>query len=574
MNSRPAILLLVTVALLYGFLQWQLPHQAFWSNDGGEKLVQVKALVASRFAIPALPYDPLGLEPAGSFEFAPFLPGHARVVDGRLLSVVPVYFPLLSALPYSFWGHGGLYLLPLLSTVLALYSLLLLARKFGDDTTAPLIVATAGLASPLFFYSLTFWEHTLAACLATGGILLLHHGCCAGSGRINGRTIAAAFLMTLAAWLRGEVFILLLACGLAMLYCRGYRRLLPSFILGISAGLLPYALINHQVYATAASPQLPETGAALDFLATLPARWHDVTVYLLTGFLDHPLLNRLLFLLSIGPALPVYFLRQCSTRRDGLILAWCVLLCLISLVTLGRLFFLDSPLSSSMTILGLFGSLPYLPLALVRQDPMDPEQSASLRFLALIALLALAGLCLGLPSRGGLQWGPRYALPLMPLLILLAVTGFTRLRQGLTRPVARRVCTALFLLLLLTGTGIQTFGVSLLFAKKQVTMANMEKIRSMAPRVIITDTWWVPEDNGELYGEYPFYAFYTYAKMGRLLTLLAGKGEREVLLVSAADYRDFIARQPGLAVTSFQQTTHSGMSMFNLSLHTIRLGQP
>lgn len=574
MNSRSAILLLVTVALLYGFLQWQLPHQAFWSNDGGEKLVQIKALVASRFASPAIPYDPLGLAPAGSFEFAPFLPGHARVVDGRLLSVVPVYFPLLSALPYSLWGHGGLYLLPLLSTLLTLYSLLLLARKSGDDATAPLIVAAAGLASPLFFYSLTFWEHTLAAGLTTGGILLLHHSCCAGSGRINGRSIAAAFLMTLAAWLRGEVFVLLLACGLAMLCCRGYRRLLPSFILGTAAALLPYVLINHQLYATAASPQLPETGTALQYLAALPARWGEVAAYLLTGFVDHPFLNRVLLLLSIGPALPVYFLRQHSSRRDGLVLAWLVLLCLISLATLGRLFFLDSPMNSSMTILGLFGSLPYLPLALVRQDTMDPEQKASLRCLALISLLALAGLCLGLPSRGGLQWGPRYALPLVPLLILLAVAGFTRLRQSLARPAARRVCTALFLLLLLTGTGIQAFGVSLLFAKKQVTMTNMEKIRSMTPRVIITDTWWVPEDNGELYGQYPFYAFYSFAQMGRLLTLLASKGEREVLLVSAADYREFIARQPGLALTSFQQTTHPGMSMFNLSLHTIRLGRP
>lgn len=573
-TPRAAILLLVGVAFIYGTLQWRLPHQAFWSNDGGEKLVQVKALVASRFASPALPYDPLGLEPEGSFEFAPFLPGHARVVAGRLLSVVPVYFPVLSALPYKLWGHGGLYLLPLLSTLLTLGGLLLLARKLGDDSAALLIAAAAGLASPLFFYSLTFWEHTLAACLCTGGILLLHRGGCAKNGRINVRSLLAAILMTLAAWLRGEVFILLLACGLAMLCCRTYRRQLPFFILGITAALLPYVLINHQLYATSVSPQLPETGASLQYLATLPARWGEIASYLLTGYLDHPLLNRFLFLLGVGPALLVYFFRQRSTRRDALILAWYALLCLTALATLGRLFFLDSPMGSSMTILGLFGSLPYLPLALVRDDALDPEQKASLRFLALIALLTLAGFCLGLPSRGGLQWGPRYALPLVPLLILLAVTGFTRLRQSLNSPAARRACTALFLLLLLTGTGIQAFGVSLLFAKKNVTIANMEQIRNMAPRVIITDTWWVPEDNGELYGEYPFYAFYTYEKMGRLLTLLAGEGEREVLLISAADYREFIARQPGLTVTSFQQTTHPGMSMFNLSLHTIRLGQP
>ena len=70
----------------------------------------------------------------------------------------------------------------------------------------------------------------------------------------------------------------------------------------------------------------------------------------------------------------------------------------------------------------------------------------------------------------------------------------------------------------------------------------------------------------------PSTPFIPYEKMGKLLTLLARKGEREILLVSPIDYREFIARQPGLAVTSFAQTSHPGMCMFNLSLHTIRLG--
>lgn len=571
-----AYLLLVCVALVYATLQWRLPHHAFWSNDGGEKLVQVKALLASGFSSSTLPYDPLGLEPAGSFEFAPFYPAHAREAGGRLQFVVPVYFPLLSALPYGRWGHGGLYLLPMLSTILTLFCLLLLARDFASDANTSLTVAAAGLASPLFFYSLTFWEHTMAASLCTGGLLLLHRSRDARTRGIRFLPLAAAFLMSLAAWMRGEVFFLLFACGLAMLTLRSHRRLLPSFILGFVIAMLPYAVINHHFYATAASPQFPGADSAhwnLS-LSTVLHRWLDVNTYLLTGYLDQPLLNLLFFLIGVGPALFFSLYRQPSARRDALILIWCVLLCLSALITFGRLFFLDNPIGSSLTILGLFGSLPFLPLALVRTDPTGREQDESLRFLTAVALLALAGFCLGLPSRGGLQWGPRYALVLFPLLIFLAVTGFAGLRQTLATPAARRSFSALFLLLVLSGAAIQGFGVNLLFAKKQASSINMEQIRAMAPRVVITDTWWVPEDNAELYDQYPFYTFYTYEKMGRLLTLLAGKGEREVLLVSPNDYREFIARQPGLAVTSFTQTKHPGMSMFNLSLHTIRLGRP
>ncbi len=571
-----AYLLLALVALAYTTLQWQLPHQSFWSNDGGEKLVQVKALLASGFSSSTLSYDPLGLEPAGSFEFAPFYPAHARETSGRLQFVVPVYFPLLSALPYGLWGHGGLYMLPMLSTLLALFCLLLLARDFGDDLTASLTVAAAGLASPLFFYSLTFWEHTLAASLCTWGILLLHRSRVARTMAIRFPTLAAAFLMGLAAWMRGEVFFLLIACGLAMLVLRSHRPLLPSFVLGFVIAMLPYAVINHHFYATAASPQFPGADSAhwnLS-LSTVLNRWLEVNTYLLTGFLDQPLLNLLFFLINVVPALFFSLYRQQSARRDALMLIWCVLLCLSALITFGRLFFLDNPMGSSLTILGLFGSLPFLPLALVRTDTPDREQDESLRFLTGVALLTLAGFCLGLPSRGGLQWGPRYALVLFPLLIFLAVTRFAGLRQTLGTPAARRAFSALFLLLVLTGAAIQGFGVSLLFAKKQATSINMEQIRAMAPRVIITDTWWVPEDNAELYDKYPFYTFYSYEKMGRLMTLLARKGEREILLVSPNDYREFIARQPGLAVTSFTQTKHPGMSMFNLSLHTIRLGRP
>ena len=567
-------LLLACITLLACLLQWRLPHQAFWSNDGGEKLVQVKALAASGLRSPALPYDPLGLEPAGSFAFAPFLPGHARIVDGRLLSVVPVYFPLLSALPYALWGHAGLYLLPLLGTLLSLFCLLRLARDFKDQLTGPLIVAAAG-ASPLFFYGLTFWEHSLAAGLCTAGVLLLQRADITGRKRISYHALAAGLIMTLAAWLRGEVFILLLACGIAMLANPGHRRLLPSFLLGLAIALVPYGLINQLLYATAASPQLPGAGMPQGLsIIPLLSRWRDVAPYLLTAYLDLPVVNGLFFLLGVGPGLLLHFCRQPSPRRDALALCWCGLICLTALATLGRLFFLGSPLGSSMAILGLFGSLPLLPLALVRQDANDPEQGPPLRFLSLTALLCLAGLCLGLPSRGGLQWGPRYTLFLTPLLSLLAVTGFTRLKQGLKSPTVRRACTGLLLVMILTGAAIQGFGVHLLFAKKQATIANMDKIRALAPRVIITDTWWVPEDNAELYGAYPMYTFYTFAQMGQLLALLARKGEREVLLVSSADYREFIARQPGLALTSFQQTTHPGMSMFNLSLHAIRLGQP
>ena len=107
----------------------------------------------------------------------------------------------------------------------------------------------------------------------------------------------------------------------------------------------------------------------------------------------------LFFLIGVGPSLIFSLHRQRSSRRDALILVWCGLLCLTALTTFARLFFLENPMGSSLTILGLFGSLPFLPLALVRSPTSDSGQTESLRFLALVALLTLAG-CLARPTSG------------------------------------------------------------------------------------------------------------------------------------------------------------------------------
>ena len=134
---RLSFVLVAVVALVYGVLQLQLPHHAFWSNDGGEKLVQVRSLIDNGAGNPAIPYDRLGVEPRGSFEFAPFYPGHARIVDKKLLPIVPLYFPLLSSFFFRLWGHGGLYVVPLLATLLTLVLLLVLARERFDPKVMP-----------------------------------------------------------------------------------------------------------------------------------------------------------------------------------------------------------------------------------------------------------------------------------------------------------------------------------------------------------------------------------------------------------------------------------------------------
>lgn len=569
--------LLVLIALIYGLIQSQMPHHAFWSNDGGQKLVQVQSLIRNGLANPEIPYDFLDIEPPGAFDFAPFYPGHARIAGEKLLSVVPIYFPLLSVAPFLLMSHAGLYLIPILAALAILYCLTLLSRTIFDHPVGPLAVAGAGLSSSLFFYSLVFFEHTLAACLFAAGLTLLITGRNKTKATMLILTVASGLVMSMGVWFRGDVYFVLFGILAGMLFVRACRQLILPFIAGLVLGLAPYFLINHLLYGTFIGSQVAFTMSGANTLrATVPplgqyiAKHWDITRYFLLTWIDLPMFNWVFLLATVFPALLLSAGKDRQpNRRDFILTAWCAVLCCISLTTLGRLFFLGNPMQDSMSVLGLFGAIPFLGFAFVRIRGKQPNQGRDFLFIAMLA--ALLGYSLGLPSHGGLQWGPRYLLPLYPVMILLAAGAAVELRKSITGRVPRKIFTAMFALMLVSGCAIQLFGVKLLFDKKTATSANIEEIKKTNPSVIITDTWWVPEDNGALYFDVPMYTFYTTERMNELLMKLAQIGENEVVFVSAADQRKLIARHPKTALISFSKTEHPRTRLFNLYIHKIRL---
>jgi hypothetical protein len=570
------------VAVVYGVLQLQLPHHSFWSNDAGEKLVQVRSLIENGVSNPALPYDRLGLEPKGSFEFAPFYPGHARIVDKKLMPVVPLYFPLLSSLFFRIWGHGGLYVIPLLATLLTLALLVFLARERYDPGVMPLVLTGTGLASPVFFYSLLFFEHTLAACLATAGFVLIELGSDRTEGRKRLYGVMAGLATGLGIWVRGDVYFIVAGLLAALLVVRRYRSLVVPFLVGCMLALLPFYLVNVLVYGSALGPQVASMLGSVDsgsggssgfsLLRFAAKRW-DIFQYYILAYTNNAVLNYLFLFTAVIPGLFLGLGGEKLPRRNLVITVWTTFLVLATCITFGRLFFLADPMSSTLGILGLFGSMPFLPFALAAiRDKETKEKRGPGPFLPVFVGVALLAYILGLPSRGGLQWGPRYLLSLYPALALLAIHGGVKLWKGMAGSSLQKVFAVLFGLLLLAGVSIQGFGVRLLYDKKKATATNMAVITALKPAVLVTDTWWVPEDNADLYLEIPMYSFYTLEKMNALFQKLAAGNNRDILFVSARDYRDFIAKQPELKLISFMMTDHGRLHLFNLYIHQLRLG--
>ena len=561
--------LLVAIAITYAVAALFLPKATFWSNDGGEKLLQVKEIVRSGPGLPAIPYDSLGVEATGSFRFSPIAPNHAAPEGERLVPVVPLYFPLLSALPYRALGAAGLYLVPLASALLALWFVLRIAERMLDSDAGFFCLAATGLASSVAFYALTFWEHTLAAAACTAGLYLL---CGAEGGLRQERGVAAAagVALALGAWVRGEVLIVIVALSTALLLRRDGRRVLPFLLAGVVAGLTPFWVCNSLVYGHAFGPQIAGSEAfRQDSLAgslgvVAERRWEIVRgLFLDYGFGVAP--GVALALASI--ATPVWLARSRPERFRNRARLWLAASIAVAALSLLRSLTRSDLSLASIHHTPLWVALPVLPLAFLR--PRASEATARERFADLLlatALLALAGLALGLPSRGGLQWGPRYALVLFPLLVLCAGRGY-QLLVG-RAPGLRVLCWGL----VAVGMLVQIAGVALLAHKKRASAEMLASIRAMAPAAVVTDVWWLPEDAADLYHEIPVYGFDSGEEFGRLLLRLRELGHTRIVLASRRDFRRAFESLDGVELTASRQLRPARLASFNLNLHLLRLG--
>ncbi|UCH79407.1 MAG: hypothetical protein JSU81_05500 [Candidatus Coatesbacteria bacterium] len=212
MTKTTAIVLGVYVAAA-ALLLALLPAAGFFSGDEGVKFIQLRSLAENGFASSAIIWrgDELGLDRRYAV-----VERFVELRGGELYSPHPLLFALASAPGWLLFGFRGLYLLPLLAGGTAVWLTTRLARGFG--VRRPWLAgAVVAFASPLFFYSLCFWEHTAAVALWLGGFALLRR-------RTIPRLALAGGLWGLGAALRPE-FYWLAAASVAALFVfhRGER---------------------------------------------------------------------------------------------------------------------------------------------------------------------------------------------------------------------------------------------------------------------------------------------------------------------------------------------------------------
>jgi hypothetical protein len=258
--------LVVAVALLAVLAT--LPPTGFFSADCGPKYWQCVAFAEGEGWPRGFDYPARDLDPERRH-----IPPFTAPIGDQLASIYPVLFPLLATIPEVAAGDRALRLLPWLAALVAAWATGRLASALRGEPVTGWTAAGALAATPLAFYAIAFWEHSLAAAMVVAGLLVVVESE-RGNARSAWRWGTLGLLVGLGAWVRSEVAFLAPVLLVAAVWKGGRAR--PRSVLALAGGCVTGMAGGAAVQAMTIGRWLPlhatyHAGSSLrahDFLAS------------------------------------------------------------------------------------------------------------------------------------------------------------------------------------------------------------------------------------------------------------------------------------------------------------------
>jgi len=231
---RGSILAVAAVASALLAVNLAFPPVALFSADCGPKLWQTLAFAEGHDLPRVFDYPAADLDPDRRF-----IPPFVVAVESGLVSQYPVLYPLLAAAPMRIGGDRMMRLTPIAGGVLTALAAGLIASRLRRRQSAFATAAVVLTATPLSFYTLTFWEHTTATAMLLGGLAVVVTAHTTGRRLVVGWVIAGA-LVGLSVWVRTEMLVLLpiLACPLLLVDRRNGLRATAAASLAAASGIV------------------------------------------------------------------------------------------------------------------------------------------------------------------------------------------------------------------------------------------------------------------------------------------------------------------------------------------------
>lgn len=448
----------------------------FYNGDGGMKL-----LMTQQFAKRILTSE-LRL-PAEEWVaqlwargYYPLEPPFVFDIAHRHVIGQPVTFPAVSAPFYALFGYHGLYVLPVASLVLLLTGMHVTARRLGLSGPAIAIVHAGVGTSYVMLYSAMLSEHVPATMLAWLGIAPILESF---SRRVSRRRLRVAGLL-----------------------------------LGASGWIRPECLALAAIVIVVWMPMARRRGAVREW-----AVFSGVTIAVIAGFFT---LNVQMFGHPLGTH-ALHVLGRPISAADHLRAAVHILWFFVT--GLARL--------APVVLLALFF------VVRMRFD-VGSQGRASFYFLVTGSVLFLVVASYMVPSEGGLQWGPRYVAPIVPVLSFAVGIGWQHAtRQGHR---AERILTSACAVAL-AGYGAWMNG---WFGAQNLRNNYAEKIlptiqrvaRSGIDQIVVTDQY-TAQEMAALMQDRRFYLVPTDddqpRRLARLAEGLLAAGRQQFLVIVSVD---------------------------------------
>lgn len=388
-----------------------LDPRILFSIDAGVKLLQAEALRASAFTSIAIPYPAAAhLDP--DMRFVPFRPPFVFLQGGEIHGVYPATVAWLNALALSF-GLPGLVALSLLSSLAVLFAVAALSATSPGRATLIL-----GAGTSFWAYGVLAWEHMPALACSTGAMLVLsRHG--------DRHAVVAGLLLGVATALRHESA--LMAPGLvAMFLWRASWGRIGVFSAAAAAPLLGATAIEVSAYGRAPFSHLAH---AVDVVwrwtgtSTAVARPEAVPLAEQADIVAGAWLTGLPGGTMVAVTLAAVLGLACLVRGERR-----EVVVIVVLAAAGALLVHDLVLYASAPsfVAGLLRGSPVLVFAFL---PVSARVAPGRR----LEVLAFGLFTVGLLASGryaGAQIGPRFLLPVLPLLVKMACDGLADSRNA------------------------------------------------------------------------------------------------------------------------------------------------
>lgn len=531
-TPRPGAATAAVIALtaLYAVLGLVvLLPEAVYSGDIGVKYVQARALWAHGFTSLDIPYPGEFLDPAR--QFFPLRPPFVMTASGATQAIFSPVSASLQALAVAAAGYRGIILLSVGAAALVLHA----ARTLAPVGTAVPVLFALGLGTPLWFYAVSGWEHAPAVALGSAGFA------CAWRWRARAAPLVAGALVGAGATLRDETILLVPGLLLAAWLRQPHIRSLALVAAGAAAPLAGAAALEvawfgrpaaahlrHAVHllqsaahlTEAANPELP----VLEPMSLLE-RYEALVEYWLLGYGD----DRLIAVWA-GALLVALLIRWIWRSPIGLLLWTCGA---IGLAGTDLLEVLTAP----KWVAGLLRVAPFVAFALVPAAGRDDD--GRLRRVVLFTTAAYLALAFaGADTWGGKSLGPRLLLPLVPLLVVSAVSAIVALLRASGGP--DRWLGRAGALLAAMAVVLHVFGtVPAYYGRNRDDAAAVRAVAVSRDRIVVADDPFTAQLLFPLYYRKIVFLADSPALGAALGAHLAAQGIRRALLVS---------RHPGPAI--------------------------